>query len=313
MSALEEPLAYISKVLTENNLAIVNFREISYGVQLTITDTSESITLNVYSGKKGISLTLGGSASSPLRKKVESLLAVTAGQSSKPAKLQEEKLSFAETEGFDGRWIGTDESGKGDFFGPLVVGAVLVNNSTEEKLVAKGIKDCKALSDDKVRALAVNIREICCGHYVELELLPSRYNALYQKLRSEGKNLNQLLAWAHARAIEDLLQIQPCRFAIVDQFANERQILSRLMAKGRDLTLIQSHRAERNIAVAAASILARDRFLFRLDNFRDTYGMEFPKGASNAVIAAAKRFVKERGREALSDVAKTHFKTMDEL
>lgn len=313
MPALQSTLTHIKKTLTENNLTVVSSREIAYGVQLMIADTDESVPLNVYSGKKGISLTLGGAAGSPLRQKLGALLSVPARQSPKTAKLPEENLGFADIEGFDGRWIGTDESGKGDFFGPLVVAAVLVDASTEAKLAAKGIKDCKALSDDKVKALAVSIREICSGCYIELELIPSRYNALYQQLRSEGKNLNQLLAWAHARVIEDLLQIQPCRFAIVDQFADERQILSRLMAKGKELTLLQSHRAERNLAVAAASILARDRFLSRLDSFRSHYDMEFPKGASNTVIAAAKKFAIARGREALSDVAKTHFKTMDEL
>ncbi|MDF2502287.1 MAG: rnhC [Anaerosporomusa subterranea] len=313
MAALEETVASITKNVTENDLVIASSRSIAYGVQLTITDAKESITLNIYSGKKGISLTLGGSAASQLRQKVESLLAVPPRQSAQPTKPQGADLGFANVEGFDGRWIGTDESGKGDFFGPLVVGAVLVDDETEAQLVAKGIKDCKVLSDAKVRALAVSIREICHGRYVELELLPSRYNALYQQLRTEGKNLNQLLAWAHARAIEDLLQKEPCRFAIVDQFADERQILSRLMAKGKALTLIQSHRAERNIAVAAASVLARDRFLARLDSFRAQYGMEFPKGASAAVIAAGRRFAAERGREALIEVAKVHFKTMEEI
>jgi ribonuclease HIII len=313
MPGLEETVASITKTATENDLVIASSRSIAYGVQLLITDAKESISLNIYNGKKGVSLTLGGSAASQLRQKVESLLAVPLRQSAKPAKTQDEGLDFANVEGFDGRWIGTDESGKGDFFGPLVVGAVLVDDETKVQLVAKGIKDCKVLSDDKVRALAVSIREICHGRYVELELLPTRYNSLYQQLRTEGKNLNQLLAWAHARAIEDLLQKEPCRFAIADKFADERLILSRLMEKGKTLVLLQSHRAERNIAVAAASILARDRFLAKLDNFRTQYGMEFPKGASAAVITAGRKFVAEHGREALANVAKVHFKTIDEI
>jgi ribonuclease HIII len=313
MAALEETVASISKKLAEQGLVIANSRAIAYGVQLTIADVKESITLNIYSGKKGISLTLGGSAASQLRQTTESILAVSSRQTEKPIQHPGEDLNFTGVDGFDGRWIGTDESGKGDFFGPLVVAAVLVDRETEAELVAKGIKDCKLLSDDKVRGLAVSIREICNRRCVELELLPSRYNALYLKLRSEGKNLNQLLAWAHARVMEDMLEKEPCRFAIADKFADDRLILSRLMEKGKTLTLLQSHRAERNIAVAAASILARDRFLGRLDSFRTEYGMEFPKGASSAVIAAGRRFAAERGREALSDVAKVHFKTMDEI
>lgn len=314
MASLDQTVDAITKNLADKGLSIASLRAIAYGQQLTITDQRESITLNIYSGKKGISLTLGGSAASPLRHRVEMLLAVPSRQTGKTATTADgDELSFEGIEGFDGRWIGTDESGKGDFFGPLVVAAVLVDRKTEEQLLTRGVKDCKALSDDKVRALAVIIREICCDRYVELELMPMRYNTLYQQLRKEGKNLNQLLAWAHARALEDMLAKETCRFAIADQFADEQQILSRLMEKGKTLTLLQTHRAERNIAVAAASILARDRFLARLDSFRSEYGLDFPKGASTAVIAAGRRFVADRGRAELVNVAKLHFKTMDEI
>ncbi|MDU4959761.1 MAG: ribonuclease HIII [Sporomusaceae bacterium] len=312
MAVLEDAVAAVSAKLQENDLTIAASRAIAYGIQLTVSDGQEAIAVNIYSGKKGLSLTVGGSAASPLRRKAEALLAVAARSPAKPA-VADHDLDLSGMEGFDGRWIGTDESGKGDFFGPLVAAAVLVDAETQERLIASGIKDCKVLSDAKVRTLAAAAREICQGRYVELELQPLRYNALYQKLRSEGKNLNQLLAWAHARVLEDLLQKQPCRFAIIDQFADERLVLSRLMEKGRSLTLVQSHRAERDIAVAAASVLARDRFLSGLDRLQAEYDMEFPKGASAAVIATARRFAAARGKEALAAVAKTHFKTMDAL
>lgn len=315
MALLEEKVSSVSEILSLGGLVISATRPIAYGVQLTIGEGKETVPVNIYSGKKGISITVGGSANSAVKRKIEALLHVPSVGMGKSNvnKTEDEPLNFDGVEGFDGRWIGTDESGKGDFYGSLVVAAVLVDRGTEAVLIERGIKDCKALSDDKVRALAAVIREVCSGRYVEIELTPARYNEIYQQLRAEGKNLNQLLAWAHARAIEDVLQKEPCRFAISDQFADERQILSRLMEKGRKITLLQSHRAERNIAVAAASVLARDRFLARLQAFKAQYGFDFPKGASPAVISVGKRFSAEHGRNSLVNVAKLHFKTFDEI
>lgn len=311
MASLEEAVSQLVQTLNQSGIGVAETRSIAYGTQLLVTDGQEKVPVNVYSGKKGISITLGGSKTSRLRQQLESVLAVPSSPAARAA--ADETLSFEGVEGFDGCWIGTDESGKGDFFGPLVVSAVMVDRETEAQLIQRGIKDCKLLSDDKVKVMAAAIREICHNRYTELELIPSRYNSLYQTMRSEGKNLNQLLAWAHARAIEDILEKAPCRFAIADQFADEKQILSRLMEKGKKLTLLQSHRAERNIAVAAASVLARDRFLARLDSFRLEYGMDFPKGASEAVVTAGRKFAAEKGRQQLVDVAKTHFRTMEQI
>ena len=85
------------------------------------------------------------------------------------------------------------------------------------------------------------------------------------------KNLNTLLAWGHAKAIEELLSKVECNTAIADQFADERFILSKLQEKGKKLNLIQMHKAEENIAVAAASILARARFLQKLSKLSSEY------------------------------------------
>ena len=126
--------------------------------------------------------------------------------------------------------------------------------------------------------------------------MPARYNTLYSQFRAEGQNLNHLLAWGHARVLEDLLEKAPCRFALADKFADEKFIQSRLMAKGRQIKLVQTTKAERNVAVAAASILARDRFLYRMGELSTKFGMEFPKGASPQVIRAAQVFAAKIGR-----------------
>jgi ribonuclease HIII len=98
--------------------------------------------------------------------------------------------------------------------------------------------------------------------------------------------------------------------AISDQFAHHKDIVAKaLMPLGRSIELIQKHRAEEDLAVAAASILARDEFVTRLGRLEKEYGMAFPKGASAAVDAAAKEFVAKQGAENLPKVAKTHFRT----
>jgi len=144
-----------------------------------------------------------------------------------------------------------------------------------------------------------------------VEIPPRTYNKLYEQFRREGKTLTTLLAWGHARALENILAVVECDNVIADQFADEHYIQSRLLAKGRarHLNLVQMHRAEANLAVAAASILARDRFLRWLEHTSRKYGRPLPKGASEQVIRTAREIVERFGQDELREVAKLHFKT----
>jgi len=209
--------------------------------------------------------------------------------------------------------IGIDESGKGDYFGPMVVAGVWLDESVEARLEAIGVKDSKLLSDKRSRELAAEIRVLCNGKFIEVEIPPERYNELYDQFKKEGKNLNHLLAWGHARALESLLEKCTCSYAIADQFGNERFILSKLMEKGREVELIQTPKAERYTSVAAASILARDRFLWRLEKLSQEYGTLLPKGASDRVIQPALEIIKKRGINELKKVAKLHHKTTQKI
>jgi len=209
--------------------------------------------------------------------------------------------------------IGTDESGKGDYFGPMVVAGIWMDELAGARLEAIGVRDSKLLSDGRCRDLAEEIRILCNGKFVEVEIPPDRYNQLYDQFKKERKNLNHLLAWGHARAIESLLEKNLCSYAIADQFGNERFILSKLMEKGRKLQLIQTPKAERYIAVAAASILARDRFLSRMEKLSHEYGILLPKGASDRVIQPALDIIKRRGMDELKKVAKLHHKTTQKI
>jgi len=213
--------------------------------------------------------------------------------------------------------IGTDEAGKGDFFGPLVTAGVFVDERTAKLLRTLGVRDSKLVGDRELRGLATNIRNV-----VEEEkraviiVAPRRYNELYKQMRSEGKNLNTLLAWAHTRAIEDLIGhgLRP-KFILSDQFGDKRYIESRLMVDTRlsGVPVLQMHRAEADVAVAAASILARDAFLGWLDQAGKTLGLTVPKGASPKVIETGKLLVSRMGAEGLKDYAKVSFKTMQKV
>jgi ribonuclease HIII len=201
-------------------------------------------------------------------------------------------------------WIGVDESGKGDYFGPLVIAAVCVETETAGMLRGSGVKDSKTLSDRVIADLAPDIQGLCRTSVVAIG--PAKYNELYGKF----KNLNKLLGWGHARAIENLLEAGcPATMALSDQFGDERFIRDALLKKGRAIRLEQRHRAEEDVAVAAASIVARAEFVRRLERLSQEAGLTLPKGASNLVDSAARRLVKDRGAEALSAFAKVHFKT----
>ncbi len=205
------------------------------------------------------------------------------------------------------KYIGTDESGKGDFFGPLVVAGVQVNNSNKQKFIDLGIKDSKKLDDKKILLLANQIKANSVHSVVVMT--PVKYNELYNKFN----NLNKLLAWGHARAIENILEKSPCNYALADKFGDESLIKNALMQKGRSITLNQMVRAEADIAVAAASVLARAEFVKRMQDLENKYELPLSKGASSKVVEQAKTFVKTYSYERLNEVAKMHFKTVNEL
>ena len=208
--------------------------------------------------------------------------------------------------------LGVDESGKGDFFGPLCVAGVYVNEAVINSWQDAGVRDSKNISSDrKIRDLAELIRTTPGCVTTVVPIGNDAYNRLHAKLGS----VNAILAWGHARVIENLLgQKQrmnppPVR-AISDQFARSKSTVERaLMALGRELELVQRHKAEEDLAVAAASILARHEFVSRLQQLGKFYGLELPKGASNATIEAGKKFVVTHGADRLGMVAKLHFKT----
>ena len=207
--------------------------------------------------------------------------------------------------------MGVDESGKGDFFGPMVIAAAYIDETLIDKMRELDVKDSKNISSDK-KAMFVGseLRKLLGRRFSVVQIGPAAYNRLYSKMRS----VNRILAWGHARAIENLLDNVPdCPKAISDQFGDKKTVERALMQKGRGIELIQRHRAESDMAVAAASIIAREGFLLALKKMEKKYGMEFKKGASQAVCDAAAALVRNNAPKDLLNTAKCHFKTADKV
>src|SRR3989440_3253528 len=230
-----------------------------------------------------------------------------------PKILGEAKLGYEEVhspEIFEPH-LGVDESGKGDFFGPLVIAGVYVDPGIARKLLDAGVVDSKRIgSDARIRALADAIRKESLGLADTVLIGPAKYNELYEKFG----NLNKLLGWGHARVIENLLAKKPdCPRALSDQFADARVVEQSLFRHGRKIKIEQRPKAESDIAVAAASILAREAFINWLERKGKEMGLRLERGVSAVVKENARRLVEMNGPDALRTVAKVHFRTAHEM
>src|SRR5271170_4270080 len=284
----------LRKILEEKNFM---FREVPYtlfGAQ------KQKLTVNAYSSGK--LLVQGKGAKEFVEFTIE------------PEIVGEAKLGYDEVhhpEMFQPH-LGIDESGKGDFFGPLVIAGVYVDGDLPRQLLDLGVKDSKQItSDQKALDLADDIKDLITLDRCNVVVIsPEKYNDLYVKF----KNLNRLLAWGHATVIENLLTRWPkCPRALSDKFAHETLIQRALKERGKQIVLQQRTKAESDIAVAAASILARAAFLQRLKFLGEKFGVELPKGASAQVKAVAREIVQKSGAATLKSVCKFHFKTYREV
>ncbi len=207
--------------------------------------------------------------------------------------------------------IGVDESGKGDFFGPLVVAGCYTEAESTRALMEAGIMDSKRItSDARIRELSRVIRSTRGVAHSSITLAPEKYNALYKKFG----NLNRMLGWGHAKVIEHLLDQRPdCPRALSDKFADASLIRRAFSEKGKAIQLDARTKAESDVAVAAASILARERFIDWLRDAGSDIGCELQRGVSPAVKTTARELVAKHGPDVLVRVAKVHFKTAHEI
>lgn len=294
-------------LLLANGFTVEKYKQINYGLQFPVQRSNWSGLVRIYQNNKGVVKT----DLSQLDESEHSQLIRSFCEDRGVSKVKEIESTLSDVLTFP--MMGSDESGKGDYFGSLVIACVYVDENIEAQLSSLGVKDSKALSDTKIVKIAREIRKICVGKFVVVEISPEKYNQIYTRFEREKKSLNDLLAWAHAKAIEELLLKVECKTVVVDRFANEQILLTSLQEEGKKLSVIQTPRAERYMAVAAASILARDRFVNKLDKLGKQYEVILPKGASNTVIETARQLVRTYGSEILEKVAKVHFKTTQEL
>lgn len=203
--------------------------------------------------------------------------------------------------------IGVDEAGKGDFFGPLCIAALFAEGDGIKKLLEWGVRDSKMISDGAILKIAKDLK--IHYPYTIVKLFPQKYNELYKNF----KNLNFLLGWAHATAIEELYKKTGSKKAIIDQFADQKIVENAVKKKGLQIELVQRTQGESDIVVAAASILARAAFLEGLKSLSEEVGTTLPKGAASIVLAIGKQLVAKHGNAILEKVAKLHFKTKNEI
>lgn len=293
--------AYCSDLVARSKKAgwkVVSEKQIPYGRQWHMQDRAGfKAVLNAYSGKKGFKFHVGG-------KDAEALNEALGGAPAAPAGARTSGDPF----GLGLPRIGGDESGKGDFFGPLVVAAFHLDEKTEKKLAASGITDSKKLTGKQIEKLAGLIDKLERG--VAVSLMPREYNPAYAKTR----NLNVLLAQMHGKCVQALMK-QTGRPAsvLIDQFARDGRVLTKAIAAPPGVKVVTKTRGEADLAVACASILARAEFVRGLKELGNEFGIVLPLGAGPPVLKAGREFVNTFGREQLPNVAKMHFKTADQL
>ncbi|MDD3626721.1 MAG: ribonuclease HIII [bacterium] len=198
--------------------------------------------------------------------------------------------------------IGCDESGKGDYFGGIVMAGVYLNEELEKQIEKFGVKDSKKISDKKIYEIALKLRR-AVPHSI-VAIYPEKYNELYSKM----KNINSILSWGHSTVIKNILKKQACEIVIIDKFS----VMDRFTGNFDNLEVIpeifEFENGEKDTAVAAASILARHSFLEMIKRLSEEAGTELPLGSSH-IIEKAREIVKEKGFDILSKIAKLHFKT----
>ncbi|MED4990884.1 ribonuclease HIII [Parageobacillus toebii] len=296
----------IKGVLEREGFRVSVSKEIDYGLQFYVSFQGKEGLIRIYQSKKGTRIDLSQIKDNHLLHSLQNYLLPdnNTSRASNECSLSKDEPFILDS--FD-ELIGIDESGKGDYFGPLVIAGVHVNKTLANTLKEIGVTDSKKLSDNHIKKIAPIIKKICFHSIVVVG--NEKYNELHQKIG----NLNKLLAWGHARVIENLLEKVNCQQVLSDQFGDKELIKNALFEKGKKIKLYQKTKAEENIAVAAASILARYEYVSRLEKMSRNYKLNFPKGASSITIKIAKDFLNKYGEQELKKVAKLHFKTTEQL
>ncbi|AFH49686.1 Ribonuclease HIII [Ignavibacterium album JCM 16511] len=293
--ALQE-IQSVRNVLLKDGYLVDEPTKKQYNYEINISNGKDKLKFLAYFGKKGIKNVLQGNLNSDFYKKIDAII---------NSKFNFKSEEITEPENY----IGSDESGKGDFFGPLVVTAFAFDNKIKSDLSDLNIKDSKELSDDDIRKISFKIRERFSDRISVIEIKPKRYNELYESF----KNLNSILIWAHTKAIGELLKKFNYTNLVIDKFCNEDLIRTELNKKLNNYNLLLTEKAERFNGVAIASIIARERLLFWFERKSAELKLELPLGASEKVNNVASHIKEKFGNEVLSELIKFHFKNFKNI
>ena len=282
-----------AQILTKLGYSVTSPDKKLYNYEIIVNSKNEKIKFQVYFGNKGIKKILQGNHELKIYKELDELLF---GKNLFENNSKDEE-TFKE-------YVGTDESGKGDYFGPLVIAAVYINDKTKNELENIGVKDSKLISDNIIKILESKIKKIIGNNFEIIQINPEKYNQLYESFR----NLNKIMAWAHSKAIENILSKLKCSNVISDKFGNEKLIKDELKKKNIEVNLYQTTKGERFTAVAAASILARAKVVDWFNIKSREVGFDLSKGGGESVSLAAKRVRHQFDDKYLMKLIKFHFK-----
>lgn len=294
-------LAALERFAREQGWEIIPSTDIAYGRQVIVTDGVNRLPVNLYHTGR---IVVQGKACDMKARLTEWANLFQAGllPTAADASLSGRSRSGSRPTSASA-WIGVDEAGKGDAFGPLVVAGVLATPETELALARRGVRDSKTLADARIGQLAQLIRAVCPVEV--LVVSPAEYNRAYEQ---HGQNLNRLLAWGHAQVITRLSRSRAVTRAVSDQFGDEALLVEALAAEGCRITLEQRPHAESDVAVAAASVIARAEFVVAIREYGREIGLKLPLGAATSQVEEAARRIYQRwGRQGLERVAKLHF------
>ena len=291
------------KNLAGENFSVSEITEKPYNFEFTANGNGEKVKVQVYFGKKGVKTVLQGNRENGLYGKLNDLLL---GADSLFPQVGEKSVVPA-------RYIGSDESGKGDFFGPLVVAAFYADETATRELYSLGVRDSKTLSENRITEIAGAIEEKFPENFSIKIFEPQEYN---EKYAESGKNLNKLLIYAHSEVIKPLIAKFNADFVIIDKFS-ERAFSMENDIRFANVKFVKETKAEKYPAVAAASVLARAKvnewFEKINEKLRKTDGIELPKGASAQVDEVARYIVEKYSKKALTRLAKTHFRNFSKI
>ncbi|WP_337865076.1 ribonuclease HIII [Ignavibacterium sp.] len=288
--ALEE-INKLKNLLQKEGYLVDEPTKKQYNYEVDISKGKNRLKLLVYFGKKGLKTVLQGNVNSEFYKQIDSVLNFKFN-------FQDDELSEPEA------YIGSDESGKGDFFGPLVVAAFAYNKEVGKNLSDLNIQDSKEISDDEIRKISFEFNKRYKDRISVIEIHPKKYNELYEKFR----NLNSILIWAHSKAIEELQNKFHYSQIVIDKFCSEDLIREELNKKLADYDLMLTEKAERFKGVAIASIIARSKMLSWFKKKSAELKINIPMGASDKVNDVASHIKNKCGNDVLSELIKLHFK-----